>query len=60
MEYKSGALYIRVSTERQEELSPAAQKRLLLDYAKRNKILIQDEHIFIENGISGRTVKGRP
>lgn len=60
MEYRSGALYIRVSTERQEELSPDAQKRLLLDYAKKNKILIQDEHIFIENGISGRTVKGRP
>lgn len=32
---KSGALYIRVSTHgKQEELSPAAQKRLLLKYAK--------------------------
>ena len=28
-----GALYIRVSTDKQEELSPDAQKRLLLDYA---------------------------
>ena len=32
---RPGALYIRVSTHgRQEELSPAAQKRLLLKYAK--------------------------
>ena len=30
---KTGALYIRVSTEDQAELSPDAQKRLLLDYA---------------------------
>ena len=32
---RPGALYIRVSTHgRQEELSPAAQKRMLLNYAK--------------------------
>ena len=33
--YRDGALYIRVSTDKQEELSPDAQKRLLLDYAKK-------------------------
>lgn len=59
-EYTDGALYIRVSTDKQEELSPDAQKRLLLDYAKKHKILIKDEHIFIENGISGRNVRKRP
>ncbi len=32
-----GALYIRVSTHEQDELSPDAQKRLLLDYAKSNR-----------------------
>ncbi len=59
-DYKDGALYIRVSTDRQEELSPDAQKRLLLDYAKKNKILIQEPYIFMENGISGRNAKKRP
>lgn len=60
MEYQYGALYIRVSTTMQEELSPDAQKRLLLEYAKKNKIMIRDEHIFMENGISGRNAKKRP
>lgn len=57
---RSGALYIRVSTDKQEELSPDAQKRLLLDYAKSNKILISEQHIYIENGISGRKAEKRP
>lgn len=59
-DYRSGALYIRVSTDKQEELSPDAQKRLLLDYARKNKILIKPEHIFMENGISGRKADKRP
>lgn len=59
-DYRTGALYIRVSTDKQEELSPDAQKRLLLDYAKKNKILVKPEHIFIENGISGRKADKRP
>lgn len=56
---RSGALYIRVSTDKQEELSPDAQKRLLLDYAKNNKILISEQHIYIES-ISGRKAEKRP
>lgn len=59
-DYRTGALYIRVSTDKQEELSPDAQKRLLLNYAKKNKILVKPEHIFIENGISGRKADKRP
>ena len=58
--YRDGALYIRVSTDKQEELSPDAQKRLLLDYAKKNKILVNPDYIFIENGISGRKAQKRP
>lgn len=58
--FRSGALYIRVSTDKQEELSPDAQKRLLIDYAKNNHILISEEHIYIENGISGRKAEKRP
>lgn len=54
------ALYIRVSTDKQEELSPDAQKRLLLDYAKTHKLFVAPEHIFVENGISGRKADKRP
>lgn len=57
---QSGALYIRVSTDKQEELSPDAQKRLLLDYAQKHKIIIKEEYIFIEKGVSGRNAKKRP
>lgn len=53
-----GALYIRVSTHSQDELSPDAQKRLLLDYSRKNDILIPEDFIFIES-ISGRNVKNR-
>ena len=42
---KNGALYIRVSTADQTELSPDAQQRLLLDYAKKNGIVIAKEFI---------------
>lgn len=58
---RSGALYIRVSTHgKQEELSPAAQKRLLLDYAKKNNIVISKDYIYEEKGISGRKADRRP
>lgn len=57
---QSAALYIRVSTEDQAEFSPDAQKRLLLDYAKRNHILVDEEYIFIDEGISGRIAEKRP
>ena len=54
------ALYIRVSTDKQEELSPDAQKRLLLDFADNHNMLVLPEYIFIENGISGRKADKRP
>lgn len=56
----TGAAYIRVSTDKQEELSPNAQKRLILDYAKKNNIIISSSDIYMENGISGRTASKRP
>lgn len=55
---KTAAAYIRVSTDRQEELSPAAQKRELKAYAKKNGILITD--FFHDDGISGRKAEKRP
>ena len=56
---KTGALYIRVSTDDQAELSPDAQKRLLLDYAKKNDIIVSKDFIFSES-VSGRHVQKRP
>lgn len=49
-----------MSTDRQEELSPDAQKRLLLDYAKSHDMLVTPDMIFVENGISGRKADKRP
>ena len=57
---QNGAVYLRVSTADQLELSPDAQKRMILDYAKRNNILISDEYVFIDEGISGRKAEKRP
>lgn len=57
---QDAALYIRVSTDKQEELSPDAQKRLLLEYAKSHNMIVAPDHIFIENGISGRKADKRP
>ena len=54
------ALYIRVSTDKQEELSPDSQKRLLLEYAKSHNMIVAEEHIYMENGISGRKADKRP
>lgn len=56
----NAALYIRVSTEDQIELSPDSQKKLLLEYAKKNDLIVNDEHIFMDEGISGRKAEKRP
>ena len=37
MTLKNACAYIRVSTDKQEELSPDAQKRLIIDYCKKNQ-----------------------
>lgn len=58
--FKTGACYIRVSTDKQEELSPDAQKRLILEYARKQGVAIPERYIFLENGISGKKAKKRP
>lgn len=55
-----GALYIRVSTDDQTELSPDAQIRLGMDYAKEHNIYIPEEFIFRDDGISGKKADKRP
>lgn len=59
MENKIAALYIRVSTEDQTELSPAAQKRILMDHAKKKGYIVSGEHIYYDDGISGRKTDKR-
>lgn len=58
--FRECALYVRVSTDKQDELSPDAQVRLGLDYAKKNGMHVSKEHIYMEHGISGRKADKRP
>ena len=60
MNMKKACAYIRVSTDKQEELSPDAQKRLLIDFAKKNNMSLLDTDIFLDNGISGKKADKRP
>lgn len=57
---QKGACYIRVSTDNQLEFSPDAQLKAIKNYAKNNDILIDDDYIFIDEGISGRKAEKRP
>lgn len=57
---KIGAAYIRVSTDMQLELSPESQLKAIRDYAQKNDIILSDEFIFRDEGISGRKAEKRP
>ena len=57
---KIGAAYIRVSTDDQLDYSPESQIKLIQDYAKKNSIVVPEEFIFRDDGISGRSAKKRP
>ena len=59
-ELKIGAAYIRVSTDDQVELSPDSQLAMVRDYAAKNGIIIPDEYVFVDEGISGRQASKRP
>ena len=54
---KIGCAYIRVSTDDQLEYSPDSQIKLIQEYAKKNDIIIPEEFIFIDAGISGLVAK---
>ena len=54
------AAYIRVSTEDQTEFSPDAQLKALKAYAKANNMILQEQHIYRDEGISGRKAEKRP
>lgn len=55
-----GACYIRVSTDNQTEFSPDAQLKAIRKYAENNEILLDNDYIFIDEGISGRKADKRP
>lgn len=57
---KIAAAYIRVSTDRQTELSPDSQIKVVRDYAKANGYIIPSEYIYRDDGISGRRADKRP
>jgi DNA invertase Pin-like site-specific DNA recombinase len=54
------ACYIRVSTDDQTEFSPDAQLKAIQNYCKNNNMLLDTEHIYIDEGISGRKADKRP
>lgn len=56
---KIGAAYIRVSDERQDEYSPDSQLKKIREYAAKEGVMIPDEYVFYDDGISGRTAKKR-
>lgn len=57
---QKAAAYIRVSTEDQTEYSPDAQRKAIEKYAKENDMLLLQENIYIDEGISGRKAEKRP
>ena len=57
---KIAACYIRVSTDDQLEFSPDAQLRAMKKYCDDNNLLLPNEFIFMDEGISGRNAKKRP
>ncbi len=56
---KIAAAYVRVSTDDQTELSPTSQMKQIQEYAKRNKIIVPEQFIFADEGISGKNTKKR-
>lgn len=57
---KIAAAYIRVSTDDQIEYSPDSQLKAIRNYAKQNDMILPEEFIFIDEGISGRKADKRP
>ena len=56
---KIAAAYIRVSTDDQVEYSPDSQLRAIRTYAEKNGYYLPEQYIFMDEGISGRTVGKR-
>ena len=59
-ELRVAAAYIRVSSDRQTELSPDSQISVIQKYAKDNGYILPKENIFRDDGISGSRADKRP
>ncbi|MFW5652322.1 recombinase family protein [Acetivibrio ethanolgignens] len=60
MDTETAAVYVRISTDLQGELSPESQLDKAMEYAKSNSYYIPKEYIFMELGVSGRKADKRP
>ena len=47
------AVYARISTDKQNPLSPADQERKCREYAERNGIAVLDAHVYVDEELSG-------
>lgn len=56
---KTAAAYIRVSTEDQVEFSPGSQLKAIRKYAKEHDLILPEEFVFADEGISGRKTDKR-
>lgn len=54
------AAYIRVSTDDQIELSPESQLEEIRKYAEREGLILLQDHIYMDAGISGKKAERRP
>jgi site-specific DNA recombinase len=50
---RRAAIYARISTDKQNPLSPADQQRKCREYADRNGISVLDDHLYVDEGLSG-------
>ena len=57
---RTAAAYIRVSTDDQVEFSPDSQLKEIRKYAKAHDLILPDEFVFADEGISGRRSDKRP
>ena len=60
MTMQTAAAYIRVSTDDQIEYSPDSQIKAIRKYAKDHDMILPEEFIFVDEGISGRKADKRP
>ena len=56
---KTAAAYVRVSTDDQVEFSPDSQIKALKNYAQKNEMILPNEFIFLDEGISGKSTSKR-
>lgn len=56
----TAAAYIRVSTDDQVEFSPDSQLKAIRKYAKEHELILPEEYVFVDEGISGRKADKRP